>query len=238
MLCRNAEHAVEGRHNGIPTKTKPDVVLTTREAAYRCLQAKSYTDLQKRSSKQPEPNQNFEWSDMLSVFEFKLILDDLSGLVKALIYDDIKLTKRYPPFEDIEAMSPPGQRRATAASQPIKRKSESENDCMVFALLSPDVTLTFHPAGRKTKRQQTAAPTAAAIEKEHKRQQSDKQSDRKAELSRQVPREDEKSADRPPPMVQTAMYGAEMLCGSIAVTHAINVVFFGMYYRSLLTTRI
>ncbi|KAI0076861.1 hypothetical protein K474DRAFT_1675272 [Panus rudis PR-1116 ss-1] len=220
ILCRNAEHVVKGDHDGNTTSTKPDIVLTTRDAAYRCLKATSDDDLLKCASKQPLKGQNFEWADMISVFEFKLLSKQLLELLDALAYNDTELKVKYPPFEDVEAASPPGKmRQATAATQTTKRKSESENDCMAIHASVPCT-------GRQKKRQQRGAPTRDAIEQEHKQQESDKRSDQKAELEEQAPREDKEPGDRPPPMVQAAMYAAEMLCCSIAVAHAINAIFF------------
>lgn len=46
------------------------------------------------------------------------------------------------------------------------------------------------------------------------------------------PRKDKDIHDPPPPLVQCALYGTEMLCSSPGVSHAINLVVVGMRFIS------
>ncbi|KAI0758708.1 hypothetical protein C8Q74DRAFT_259448 [Fomes fomentarius] len=209
IFCRNAENEIHGSHVGeddsvpIKTRRKPDIVLTSSHAASRVFR------LDMKESKPQlvqrlgeQPSGHFTWHDVLSAWEFRL---------------DSKTLKTPPTSFDTALHGEYETMAVTSRTEP-KRKDSGQEDLDHEGVPGPaqGPTRSGHNTLCTTTLCNRARQTDEALETEWPDQVADAVSSQ---------------SERPPPGVQCALYGAEMLSRAPAVSHALVMLIQDSIFR-------
>lgn len=110
VFCRNAGKAIEASYANITRHVqRPNVVITSRQAATSIYGLQSATGAENTLCDEPPPT-SFTWQHVLSTMEFKRFTSE--GLAVPERYTTIMLQRDMPAVNDIWANRPPTTTRA------------------------------------------------------------------------------------------------------------------------------
>jgi hypothetical protein len=225
LFHRNDPKEIHGQH-GTPYFTsdrKPDILITSLAAALRAAGIHSNQSWKEvtKSYAPYKPNEAFEWFDSLSSLELKLLKGFLVPPPKMYgtmpspiphennIYNHFNPKKRH--AEPFHIGSGSSAKRVKTVGMSICYMSSAQ-------LTIPD---TDPPRSSSRLRQEVEVPQTST---------PPANSERTAASVVSTPFDD---GDKAPPIVQSALYGTETLCGSLGASNSVNLFIKGMLIQLL-----
>ncbi|TFY83676.1 hypothetical protein EWM64_g323 [Hericium alpestre] len=204
MFHVNDPAFITSKHNGVVSKRKPDVVLTSLAGAQRaCKESYTWDELAfVHELPLRKPKEQLVWADIFSSFEFKRAKVGLNVPPTKFQLDCTPVK----PMKDVTKLDPSEQQELQATGRPVK-KLKVATDGASLAVPASD---PFSASG--------GTQSAGTSTSSGKRPSSDISTDLNDDLREKYLRA------QIPPAVQCAMYGLERQCHAPAVNHTINVL--------------